>query len=103
MALCDRARRAASKTMPSRPIPPVISFGARRSIIVKKRRGAFAARFKSRRVAGIQKKPVRTHAFNWQTDHRHFRDYPLTGHDADMPKSTHMTQAVWKRFSSPKN
>ena len=23
---------------------------------------------------------------------RHFRDYPLTGHDADMPKSTQMTQ-----------
>jgi uncharacterized protein (DUF1330 family) len=26
-----------------------------------------------------------------KTDHRHFRDYPLTGHDADMPKSTRMT------------
>jgi hypothetical protein len=25
-------------------------------------------------------------------DNRHFRDYPLTGHAADMPKSTRMTQ-----------
>jgi hypothetical protein len=24
-------------------------------------------------------------------DHPHFRDYPLTGHDADMPKPTRMT------------
>jgi transposase len=26
-------------------------------------------------------------------DNRHFRDYPLTGHDADMPKSTRMTRS----------
>jgi len=31
-------------------------------------------------------------AFNRQKpDNRHFRDYPLTGHDADTPKSTRMT------------
>jgi hypothetical protein len=26
-------------------------------------------------------------------DNRHFREYPLTGHAADMPKSTRMTQS----------
>ncbi len=26
-------------------------------------------------------------------DNRHFRDYPVTGHAADMPKSTRMTQS----------
>jgi len=36
---------------------------------------------------------IQTDAFNWQKpDNRHFRDQPLTGHAADMPKSTQMTQ-----------
>src|SRR5260221_7619207 len=29
-----------------------------------------------------------------KSDNRHFRDYPSTGHAADMPKSTLMTQSA---------